>query len=407
MPPPEIAVTGIGLITPAGTDTDSVWKTMAAGRCLAADDPVLDGLEVTISCPAPFDARTELDARTVRRLDRFTHLALAAARRSAADAALEPAGRIAQRIGVVLGVGSNSLHTYPAAFDRLTQGRPNSVSPLALPRSVPNMAAAEVAADLGFLGPNFTVSSACASGATALGIARSLLLAGTCDVVLAGGAESARSAMTATCFHQLRALSRRCENPHQASRPFDADRDGFVLAEGAAVLVLERRDQARRRGARARALLRGFGASADAHHPTAPHPHGRGAEQAILAALKDAGLSPHDIHHINAHGTSTQAGDAVEAELYLRLYRGTPPPVTASKSVLGHALGAAGAIEAALSVLAMEHQQVPPTANLVRQDAGRELDIVVRHPRALPLETVLSTSFGFGGQNAALVLTTP
>jgi 3-oxoacyl-[acyl-carrier-protein] synthase II len=205
----------------------------------------------------------------------------------------------------------------------------------------------------------------------------------------------------------MRALSRRCDHPARASRPFDADRDGFVLGEGAAVLVLERRDHARRRGAGARALVCGFGASADAHHPTAPHPQGRGAEQAVRAALADAGCSPGDIGHINAHGTSTPIGDAVEADCYLRLFNGAPPPVTAPKSVIGHALGAAGAIEAALTVLALERQQVPPTANLVQQDAGRELDIVTHRLRNLPMEAALTTSFGFGGQNAALVLTTP
>ncbi|MGI5466662.1 beta-ketoacyl-[acyl-carrier-protein] synthase family protein [Streptomyces sp. CA-132043] len=401
-------MTGIGLVTPAGTDPDSVWKNMAAARCLATPDPDLAGLPVAFSCQAEgFDPTAELGRRKARRLDRFVHLALAAARRSLADAALEPSARRAPRIGVVLGVGGNSLETYLTEFGRLCEGRPKAVSPLALPRSVPNMAAGEVAMDLGVQGPNFTISSACASGTTALGVARDLLLAGTCDIVLAGGSESARSRMTATCFHQLRALSRRGDHPDRASRPFDTERDGFVLGEGAAVLVLERREHARSRGARTRALLRGFGASADAYHPTAPHPQGHGAEQAIRTALADAGCRPHDVGHINAHGTSTPAGDAVEAELYLRLYGGTPPPVTAPKSVIGHALGAAGAIEAALTVLALERQQVPPTANLLRQDAGRELDIVSAGPRDVLMDAALTTSFGFGGQNAALILTTP
>lgn len=404
----EVAVTGIGLVTPAGSDADSVWKTLSAGRSLATPDADLTGLPVAFSCRvADFDAAAELGARRARRLDRFAHLALAAARWAMADAGLEPTGRLAQRVGVVLGVGSNSLETYPKEFGRLGEDRPTAVSPLALPRSVPNMVAGEVAMDLGVGGANFTVASACASGTTALGVARDLLLAGTCDVVLAGGSESARSRMTATCFHQMRALSRRCDQPERASRPFDADRDGFVLAEGAAVLVLERREHARGRGAGVRALVRGFGASADAHHPTAPHPQGLGAEEAIRAALADAGCHLDDIGHINAHGTSTPVGDAVEAGLYLRLYNGTPPAVTAPKSIVGHALGAAGAIEAALTVLALERQQVPPTANLVRQDAGRELDVVTHRPRGLAGQAALTTSFGFGGQNAALILTTP
>ncbi|MFE3517553.1 beta-ketoacyl-[acyl-carrier-protein] synthase family protein [Streptomyces sp. NPDC059166] len=404
----EIAVTGIGLLTPAGNDDDSVWKRLSAARCLASPDPELQGLPVAFSCRVDgFDPAGELGARKARRTDRFTHLAIAAARRSLADAGLEPTPRLAARVGVVLGVSSNSLDTYPHEFGRLGENRGHTVSPLALPRSVPNMVAGEVAMDLGVQGANFTVSSACASGATAIGVARDLLLGGSCDVVLAGGSESARSPMNATCFHQLRALSRRADRPDLASRPFDTDRDGFVLAEGAAVLVLERREHARDRGARVRALLRGFGASADAHHPTAPHPRGRGAEQAVRAALADAGCVPGDMHHINAHGTSTPTGDAVEAALYLRVYSGTPPPVTAPKSVIGHTIGAAGAIEAALTVLALERQQIPPTANLRRQDSGRELDIVTRRPRPVPMQAGLSTSFGFGGQNAALVITVP
>ncbi|MFJ7209949.1 beta-ketoacyl-[acyl-carrier-protein] synthase family protein [Streptomyces sp. NPDC098789] len=404
----EVAVTGLGLVIPAGTDPGSAWETMTRGRCLASPDPELSGLPVAFSCRVDgIDPVQELGLRLARRLDRFIHLALIAARQAMADACLEPTARLSHRVGVVLGVGSNSLATYLTEFNRLDAHRPHRVSPLALTRSVPSMAASEVAMDLGIHGTNFTIASACASGATALGVARDLIRAGACDVVLAGGSESARSPMTAACFHQLRALSQRCTEPHLAARPFDRERDGFVLGEGAAVLVLERRDHARRRGARLRAVLRGFGSSADAYHPTAPHPQGLGAEQAIHTALTDAGCRTQDIGHINAHATSTPLGDATEADLYLRLYRGTPPPVTAPKSIIGHALGAAGAIEAALTVLSLEHQQVLPTANLFRQDPGRELDIVRGRPRDIPMQAALTTSFGFGGQNAALVFTLP
>ncbi|GAA2967327.1 beta-ketoacyl-[acyl-carrier-protein] synthase family protein [Streptomyces enissocaesilis] len=400
----EVAVTGLGLVTPAGTDIGANWSALRAGRSLAAEDPSLAGLPVDFSCRVPdFDPAAELGPRLSRRLDRFTHLALAAAYRAVADAGLERTAGLDERTGIVLGVGSNSLETYVKEFCRLGDGRPTAVSPLALPRSVPNMVAGEVGMSLGARGPNFTVASACASGATAIGMARYLLLAGACDVVLTGGSESARSRMTATCFAQMRALSRRNDHPQVASRPFDVDRDGFVLGEGAAVLVLERIDHARNRHARIRALLRGYGASADAHHPTAPHPHGTGAEQAIRAALADAGFGPRDIGHVNAHGSSTRAGDAAEAAALRRVYDGAPPAVTATKSVIGHALGAAGAIEAAFTVLALERQEVPPTANLLRQDAGLELDIVTHRPRRTPMDAAVSTSFGFGGQNTALV----
>ncbi|MDQ1034677.1 3-oxoacyl-[acyl-carrier-protein] synthase II [Streptomyces sp. V3I8] len=402
----EVAVTGLGLITPAGDTPDTNWKTLVRGRSLAARNPEFEGLPVDISCDVrDFEPQTELGPRLTRRLDRFAHLGLVAARRAVADARLGIGDCPPERVGVVLGVGSNSLRTYVAEFTRLGEGRPRAVSPLALPRSVPNMVAGEIALDVGARGPNFTVSSACASGGTALGVARGMLLGGMCDVVLAGGSDS-WSRMTATCFGQMRALSSRTDRPERAARPFDRDRDGFVLAEGAAVLVLERLDHARARGARPRALLCGYGASADAHHPTAPHPEGRGAEQAVRQALADAGRAPEEVGHVNAHGTATVLGDAAEARMLRRVFAAAPPAVTASKSVVGHALGAAGAIEAAFTVLALERQEVPPTANLAEQDPGHELDVVTGRPRAARFDLALSTSFGFGGQNAALLLST-
>ncbi|MFD6422909.1 beta-ketoacyl-[acyl-carrier-protein] synthase family protein [Streptomyces sp. NPDC060198] len=403
--PAEAAVTGIGMITPAGGNAATTWDGVCAGRSLARPDPVLAGLPVDLSCPVDLDPEAMLGRRLARRLDRFCQLALVAARQAVADAGLSPATWDADRIGVVLGVSCNSMETYVREFTLLGEERPHLVSPLALPRSVASMAAAEVALDLGVRGPNFTVTSACASGATALGVARGLIASGTCDIVLAGGSESGRSRMAATCFTQMRALSR--GGPDGASRPFDTDRDGFVLSEGAAVLVLEHPDRAPARGARTRALLRGFGATSDAHHPVAPHPEGRGAESALRAALADAGCAPSDVGHVNAHGTSTQAGDNAEARALLRVFDGTPPPVTAPKGVLGHSLGAAGAIEAALTVLTLEKQLVPPTANLSRQDEGLALDVVTGAPRPVALSVAASNSFGFGGQNAALVFTTP
>ncbi|MGW7056531.1 beta-ketoacyl-[acyl-carrier-protein] synthase family protein [Streptomyces sp. NPDC054887] len=304
-------------------------------------------------------------------------------------------------------MGSNSLDTYTREFSHLAAGRPTAVSPVAVPRSVPNAVAAEVARDLGARGPSFTVSSACASGATALGVARDLLSANTVDVVLAGGSESARSPMTATCFAQMRALSRRTQSPECASRPFDIERDGFVLGEGVGILVLERAGPARRRGATIRALLRGYAATSDAYSSTAPHPDGISAEQAVLSGLADAGCTLQDIGHISAHGTSTPVGDAAAAQLLRRLYDAATPPVTAIKSVLGHALGAAAAIEAAVTVLSLERQAVPPTANLVEQDPGRDIDIVTGRPRSVPINIAMSTSFGFGGHNAVLIFSTP
>ncbi|MCA6091847.1 beta-ketoacyl-[acyl-carrier-protein] synthase family protein [Streptomyces sp. SCA3-4] len=404
---PEIAVTGLGLVTPAGHTAEANWTALCRGRSLAAPDPELAGLPVDFSCQVTgFDAAAELGRSLARRVDRFIHFALTAARRAVDDAALDTGTWPAERVGVVLGVGANSLSTYVTEFGHLGADRPVRVSPLALPRSVPSMAAGEVAIDLGARGPNFTTSSACASGATAIGVARDLLRSGTCDIVLAGGSESARSRMTATCFTRMRALSRRREHPQLASRPFDAARDGFVLGEGAAVLVLERLSHADARGAPVQAVLRGYGAGADAHHPVAPHPDGHGAERVIRAALEDGACDPGDVGLVHAHGTSTPLNDAAEAAALTRVFGADTPPVTAAKGVIGHALGAAGAIQAAYTVLALRHRTVPPVANFEGQDGDHTLDIVADQPRPVAGKTGLSCSFGFGGQNAVLLFTT-
>ncbi|MGP3637166.1 beta-ketoacyl-[acyl-carrier-protein] synthase family protein [Streptomyces sp. 24-1644] len=403
----EIAVTGLGLVTPAGLTAETNWATLCQGRSMAATDPVLEGLPVDFSCQVRgFDAEAEL-GRLTRRLDDFSQFALVAARQAVADAALDPCTWRGERVGVVLGVAGTSLSTYDNAFHHLGAGHPERVSPLTVPRSIPNMAAGEVAIDLGARGPSFTTSTACASGATAIGVARDLLRSGTCDIVLAGGTESARSRMTATCFARMRALSRRRDQPALASRPFDTARDGFVLGEGAAVLVLEPLTAARARGAHVQALLRGYGASTDAHHPISPHPEGRGVIQAITTALDDAGCRPQDIGHVNAHGTSTPTNDALEAAALIRVFGSQPPPVTAPKGVIGHSLGAAGAIEAAYTVLTLRHASIPPVANFEGQGGENKLDIVADRPRPLTTGTGISCSFGFGGQNAVLLFTAP
>lgn len=405
---PEAAVTGLGLVTATGHTAEANWAGLCQGRSSAATDPELAGLPVDFSCRVTgFDAAAELGRSLARRVDRFVHFALVAARRAVADAALDPGTWPAERVGVVLGVGSNSLSTYVTEFCHLGAGRPERVSPLALPRSVPSMAAGEVAIDLGAQGPNFTTASACASGATAIGVARDLLRSGTCDIVLAGGSESACSRMTATCFNRMRALSRRRERPELASRPFDAARDGFVLGEGAAVLVLERLSQARARGVPVQAVLRGYGAGADAHHPVAPHPDGDGAVRAMRASLTDGACGPRDIGLINAQGTSTRLNDAAEAAAFTRVFGDEVPPVTASKGVIGHTLGAAGAIQAAYTVLALRHASIPPVANFEGQDGEHKLDVVAGRPRPLTTGTGISCSFGFGGQNAVLLFTAP
>ncbi len=262
----------------------------------------------------------------------------------------------------------------------------------------------EICIALGAHGPSLAVTTACASGATALGTARDLLLADRCDIALAGGAEAPCHPLPSTCFAQMGALSTRLHDPEGASRPFDTDRDGFVLAEGAGLLVLERASDARARGARPHAHLSGYGASTDGYHYAAPHPEGAGITRAFNAALADAGLGTGDIGHINAHGTGTPLNDLIEGAALSRIFDGHPPPVTSTKGVTGHALGAAGAIEAALAALTLKHQSIPPTANLHQLDPDIHLDVVAKTARQHRMEAVASNSCGFGGHNTVLVM---
>ncbi|MEU8132113.1 beta-ketoacyl-[acyl-carrier-protein] synthase family protein [Streptodolium elevatio] len=403
----DVVVTGIGLVTPAGIGVDATWNGLLAGTPTARRDPELAGLPTDFSCRVPdFDAARLLGGVLAARLERFAAMAVVAAREAVAYAGLDPSTCQNERVGVVAGTATASLSPVGDVCAKMERGQHHLVSPRFLPRTIPNMSAAEIGLDLGARGPNLVTSTACASGATAIGTALAMLRTGMCDVIVAGGAESMCSPVPCAAFGQMRALSRRTYDPAGASRPFDADRDGFVLAEGAGMLVLEHADHARARGAVPLAVLAGYGASCDAHHPTAPHPEGAGAAQALHAAIADAGLSAPDIAHVNAHGTGTRLNDAAEFRALKAVFE-RPPVVTANKGALGHTIGAAGAVEAAASVLSLRHQVVPPTANLERQDPDIDLDVVTKVPRGLRMDAVATTSFGFGGQNAVLVFTTP
>jgi 3-oxoacyl-[acyl-carrier-protein] synthase II len=398
----DLAVTGLGLVTAAGIGVEASWQGVCAGVSTGASDPELSGLRVDFSCRVPgFDPRRQLGRRATLNYDRFVQLALVAAEEAVSDAGLDPASWDGARVGVVMGCGLGGVATWEAQHRRLLDDGPQTVSSLLIPMLVPNMVAGHIGMRLHATGPNLVTATACASGATAIGVARDLLRTGACDVVLAGGAEAGVVPLIVTGFAQMGALSNRCAEPAAASRPFDVDRDGFVIGEGSGVLVLERGADARSRGARIRARLLGYGASADAHHMTAPDPEGKGVERAIRDALVEAGATPQDVDHVNAHGTSTPLNDLVEARVLARCI-GTHPAVTSTKSVVGHTLGAAGAIEAAFTVLAIEHGLIPPTANLDSQDPEIEIDVVAKAPRPRRISVALSNSFGFGGQNAVL-----
>ncbi|MFJ9322048.1 beta-ketoacyl-[acyl-carrier-protein] synthase family protein [Streptomyces globisporus] len=397
-----VAVTGVGLVTPAGADEHSFWEGLCSGRSTARRIEELAGLPVDFACPVDgIDLDAAVGGRSVWRMARFVKLALVAARQAVADAGLDPARWDGTRVGVVLGVGVGGVSVLVDNAAKLAASGPEAVSPLLVPMMIPNAAAGEVAIALKAGGPSLAPATACASGATAVAVARDLLLGGSCDVVVAGGAESVLTPLVVTAFARMGALSTRTGEPAAASRPFAADRDGFVIGEGAAMLVLEREEGVRARGGRTRALLAGAGSSTDAHHPTAPAPDGHGAQRAVRAALDQAGWAPGDVDHINAHGTSTPLNDAMETTLISRLFPHRPP-VTAPKGVTGHTLAAAGAIEAVATVLTLERSAVPPIANLDALPDAFPLDCVTKEPRRRRVETALSHSFGFGGHNVVL-----
>ncbi|MFE6764861.1 beta-ketoacyl-[acyl-carrier-protein] synthase family protein [Streptomyces sp. NPDC057689] len=395
-------VTGLGLVTPVGDDEDTFWAGLCAGRSAARRCPELAGLPADFACRADgTDLDEAVGGRAGWRMARFVKMALVAARRAVADAGLRPESWDGGRVGVVLGVGVGGVSVLVDNVRRLDASGPQAVSPLLAPMMMPNAAAGEIAVDLGAYGPSLAPATACASGATALATAHDLLAAGRCDIVVAGGAESVLTPLVVAAFAQLGALSTRTGDPAGASRPFAPDRDGFVLGEGAGVLVLERAGHAAARGARARAVFAGSGSATDAHHPTAPDPAGRGARRAAEAALETAGWDAHQVDHVNAHGTATPLNDAMEAALIAGLFPHRPS-VTAPKGVLGHTLAAGGAIEAAATVLTLEHGLVPPVANLDAPPVEWDIDCVTKQPRRQEVRRAVSHSFGFGGHNVVL-----
>ncbi|WP_432058347.1 beta-ketoacyl-[acyl-carrier-protein] synthase family protein [Streptomyces sp. bgisy022] len=401
-----VAVTGLGLVTPAGVDAATTWDTVCRGTGTATRDPALAGLPVDFSCRVPLspDALARRVGRAAWRMSRNAALAVLAAREAVRDAGLDPRAWDGDRVAVVVGCGLGADAVREEQAGRLAERGADLVSALTIPQIIPNMAAGEVSIDLGARGPGLAPATACASGATAVAVARDLLASGQCDIAVAGATEAAVTPLATTGFWRAGALSRRAGAPAEASRPFAVDRDGFVMAEGAGVLVLERTEDAAARGARVRARLVGCGSTSDAHHPTAPAPDGRGAEAALRTALADAGLAPGDVDHVDAHGTSTPLGDAGEAALIARVLPHRPS-VTAPKGVLGHSLGATGAVEAALTVLTLQHGTVPPVANLDAPAPGLDIDCVTKSPRRQDVRVAVSHSFGFGGHNVVLALT--
>ncbi len=402
----DVVVTGLGVVTPIGTGTESFWEGLMARRSGVRLIQSFDteGLVVRIGAEViDFDPVDHMPARDVGRSDRYTQMAIAASDFAWADSHSEGA-HDPERCGVIIGSGIGGLATIEKEHGAFMKGGPRRVSPLTVPKMMANAASGAVAMKFGVFGPNYSPVSACATAGHAIGEAYRAIKYGSADVMLAGGSEAALTPFALAAFTRMQALSKRNDEPDRASRPFDADREGFVFGEGAGVLVLESPASAERRGAEVMAELVGYGASADAYHVTQPDPKGLGAERAMRAALADAGATPEEVAYINAHGTGTPFNDRIET-LAIKNAFGTEAkriPISSTKSQTGHLLGAAGAIEGAAVVLALQKGIVPGTNNLDKPDPECDLDYVPEGPREVKPGLALSNSFGFGGQNSCL-----
>ena len=391
-PAPEIVVTGRGIVSSIGESADAFFEALLAKRSGIADG---------VGACTEFDPESAMSAKDVRRSDRYSQLAVAAADQAATEAGL-PDGIEPERLGVVVGTGVGGLLTLERECRNFFEGGERAVSPHFVPMMMPNAAAGHIAMRLGANGPGFSVSSACATGGHAIGEALRMITRGEADVVVAGGTEAALTGVCLAAFRRMGALSK-----EGVSRPFDARRDGFVMGEGAGVLVLERADHARARGATIFGRIAGYAATNDAFHITQPDPEGSGAKRAMRDTLADAGISPSDVGYVNAHGTGTPYNDRIETQAIKAVFNGSssPPPVSSTKSAIGHLLGAAGAIEAIVCLESIRRGVLPPTLNYQEPDPDCDLDYVPEGPREAPgLEMALSNSFGFGGQNACLAV---
>jgi 3-oxoacyl-[acyl-carrier-protein] synthase II len=406
---PEVVVTGLGATTPLGGDVASTWDAMVAGRSgvSALTQDWAKELPVRIAAQAAVEPSQRLDRVKLRRLDRAEALALIAAAEAWADAGLAGAGLIdPERLAVTVGTGIGGAVTLLAQDDILESSGPRKVSPHTVPMLMPNGPAAWIGLEYGAKAGVHCVASACATGAEAIALGLDVIRAGRADIVIAGGTEAVIHPLPIAGFASMRAMSVRNDDPERASRPWDRARDGFVLGEGAGVVVLERAEHAAARGARVYARLAGAGLTSDGFDIVQPDPQGAGAARAIALALRNADVAKTDVTHVNAHATSTPVGDMAEI-VALRAALGDHPVLTATKSMTGHLLGAAGALESIATILAIRDSIVPPTINLDDPDEGLDLDVAAHKARHLDIPAALNNSFGFGGHNVALVFTRP
>ncbi|MFG3423584.1 beta-ketoacyl-ACP synthase II [Micromonospora sp. NPDC048063] len=402
----DVVVTGLGATTPLGGDVASTWDAMLAGRSgvSALTQEWAEQLPVRIAAQLAVDPAGLLDRVKLRRLDRSEAIAIIAAQQAWADAGLADSGLDRERLGVSVGSGIGGALTLLAQDDILEASGPRRVSPHTIPMLMPNGPAAWVGLELGARAGVHSVASACATGAEAIALGLDMIRAGRADVVVAGGTEAVIHQLPIAGFSSMRAMSTRNDEPERASRPWDKGRDGFVLGEGAGILVLERADHAAARGARVYARLAGAGITSDGYDIVQPHPEGEGAIRAIAKAIADADVARSDITHVNAHATSTPVGDVAEIKA-LHEALGDHPVLSSTKSMSGHLLGAAGALESIATILAIRDSVVPPTINLDDPDDGLTLDVAANKARHMDIPAALNNSFGFGGHNVALVFT--
>ncbi len=410
----RVVITGVGTVSPCGADVSTTWSNISAGRSGIAKIQGFDCTEFTSQIAGEctdFDPLLYMPKRRLREAARFIQLAIAASAQAIEDAGFEPTEEQKERVGTFIGVGFCGLEVFEDTCKTLFEKGPRRVSPYFVPSVISNLAPGQVSLQWGFKGPSYTHTSACASGAHAIGDAFRWIQRGEIDAAVAGGAEAAVTPIGVAAFASMRAVSRRNEAPELASRPFDVERDGFVIAEGAGVLVMEEREAAVARGADILAEIVGYGATSDAYHMVQPAPEAEGAQRAMKIALKDAKMNLEDLDYINAHGTSTPMGDEGELIAIRKVFGAHATEglaVSSTKSMTGHLLGAAGGLEPLLCVLALRDGLVPPTINLEHPDpAGAGMNLVPNEAQERPIRTVMNNSFGFGGTNCTLVLKAP
>ena len=404
----RVVVTGLGVISPLGSGVEKNWENLLAGRSgirKITRFPA-DAFASRIAGEVPdFKADDFIEPKEIKKMDLFIQYAMGAASMAMADSGLKIEGEFAEEVGVIIGVGLCGLDTIEQTKEALIAGGPRKISPFFIPKVISNLAPGHVAIRFGAKGVNWTPTSACASGTHALGEAYHLIRRGVQQAVIAGGAESTITPLAVGGFAAMKALSTRNDEPERASRPFDKERDGFVVGEGSGILILEEREHALQRGAKIYAEVIGYAATGDAYHMTAPAPEGEGAARCMRLALKDAGISPIDVDYINAHGTSTEYNDANETTAIKTVFgeQAAKVAVSSTKSMTGHLLGAAGAVEGVYSTLALHHGMIPPTINYENPDPACDLDYVPNQARKVDIQVALSNSFGFGGTNACVI----